>query len=248
MEINTRSILTRRNENIQGIRGYNMNNRTWQMTANGFDCLDCDDDYEKIPQNIVDDNNNAIGTKKFEAIEIEGVVKLHLMQGQHKVVVTANEDLLKPFEYDVKNGLSVLRVSTTDIDGEIPELDIWLPDLQKLELEGASSVDIGNFELDKLELIAEGMHSINIDNIEVNQLKFKAEGAGSYDLAGTAKVFELDSEGLSKIDAINLKTSDATLNFEGAAIGEFWVTRIKYKGNPRVEKNLSGFGSLKQIK
>jgi len=257
---NTRSILTRRNENIQGIRGYNMNNRTWLMTANGFDCLDCDDDYEKIPQNIVGDNDNAIGAKKFEAIETEGLVKLNLMQGKRKIVVTDNEDMLEPFEYDVKNGLSVLQITTTDIDDdEIPALDIWTPNLQQLSLQGASSVNIENFELDEFELIAEGAHTITIDDIEVDFLKLRAEGACNFELDGTAKILELENEGLSKIDADKLRARDATLNIEGAAIGEFWVTenleatiegpaRIKYKGNPKVEKNLSGFGSLKQIK
>jgi len=246
-------------ENLQGIKGYNMNGRTWLMTANGLDCLDCDDDYEKIPQNVVGKDVKQMETKVFEAIEIRGVVELNLKQGNHKVIISDNKRYLKPFEYTVKDGLSMLQIATKNDMDDVPELDIWLPDLKKLLLEGASSIDLENFELDEFVLIAEGAHSIDIDNIEVNYFKLEAEGAGTYKFDGVAKVFDLNSEGLANINAIKLKTENTTVNIEGAAVGQFWVTEnfeiniegpasIKYKGEPKVKKSISRLASLKQIK
>jgi|GEM_PF-939108 len=255
----TDDILNNENENIQGINAYNMNERTWQMTANGLDCLDCNDAYEKIPQNLTDEDEPQINSKKIEAIEISGAIKLNLKQGKHKISVIDKEDNLKPFNFKKKDGLNVLQLATKSNVDETPELNIWLPNLKKFYAEGVCALNIENFTLDELEFTTEGAHSITIENITVNKLKLNTEGAASYKLTGQAKVFDLNSEGINSINAVKLKTENTTLNIEGAATGKFWVTEnlnaningpaiIKYKGNPKVEKDVSGFGSFKQIK
>jgi len=250
--------LNRVNDKIKGTELYSIDEGgiTWKMNADGLDCLDCD--YEKVSQNFAG-KGNVTEKEMFEAIEIEGVINLTVKQGKHKIIVDNYKRNLKPFEYKRKNGIRVLEISTKRNIDDTPELTIWLPDFKELHIEGASAINIKDFELDKLEVTADGAHSIAIENIEARKLILNTEGAGAYKLTGTVEVFELNSEGINSINAIQLKTENATLDIEGASTGKFWVTEnleaeiggpasIKYKGDPKVTKDVSMLSSLRQIK
>lgn len=173
----------------------------------------------------------------FQAIDVGGVFI---------VEVTAQKD----FSVEVEADDNLLPLIKTELDGETLHIEtekklssrnpirikISAPDINKLELSGASKVSI-----------------LNVDN---DSLRIDSSGASKISLEGKTKTLIVDMSGASKLTADNLTAGNVSVDASGASCATVSVldelkidlsgaSKVVYFGNPsHLEKKTSGASSV----
>ena len=147
---------------------------------------------------------------------------------------------------------------TWTMDYEGISVQITLPVITALSLEGASDADVhGNITGSEFKLDISGASNAVIDNIDVDNFTSMVSGAANIVVKGGAvKLAKYEVSGASKIKAFPLQTTETYASISGAGKGEVTATQrltasisgagtIKYKGHPaNVTKDISGAGSI----
>lgn len=175
----------------------------------------------------------------FDRVTAGSAVRVEIIAGQEfSVEVEADDNLLEHIKTEIHDGR--LEIST---DGRLKtrnemNIRISMPEINALELGGASVGKVSNIKTDVLELQANGASKLTID--------------------GEAKTLSLEANGASKIDAENLKTETVTAEASGASkvivspatsltAEASGASIIYYSGDPQtVVRNTSGASSIKQ--
>jgi hypothetical protein len=107
-------------------------------------------------------------------------------------------------------------------------------------------------------VLSRGAGEITIQDAKSEDLKIESMGAASIKAAGKVKSATISSSGAGDIDANRLQAEKARVTVAGAASVNVYATEqldvtisgvgsVTYSGNPKsVNKNVSGFGSVKQ--
>ena len=135
---------------------------------------------------------------------------------------------------------------------------INLPDLEKLELSGASKADVGSgfSSSHTVDFDLSGASNLQIDDmkagntnfglsgaskasgsIEMADGRFDLSGASSLELEGTAKDVDIQASGASRVELADLSVEDADINLSGAS-----DATINASG--RLDGNMSGASSI----
>jgi hypothetical protein len=173
----------------------------------------------------------------FRQIEAGGAVNLEIDAGKEfSVTVEADDNLLQYIKTEVSG--DTLKIYS---EGKISptakfNVKISMPELEGLDVSGASDAKIVNVKADTIELKASGASDITI-NGEANELKAEASGA-------------------SEIDAKNLRTESANVDASGASsaivsandtldVEASGASKIYYTGEPKnIKQNASGASSI----
>ena len=179
------------------------------------------------------------GLTGFKEIEANGALNLDIGFGPEFVVkIEADDNLLEDITTEVSG--SKLIIGTKDRINPQTKIDvkITMPELARLDVNGASTGNIGGLQGDKFELALNGASKFKISG-EVRELKARASGASSIDAEGLkAENAEVDSNGASKI------TVNATGDLKADASGASSVT---YVGEPKsLKQNSAGASSVKK--
>ncbi len=173
----------------------------------------------------------------FNKIEASGAINVEVfVQNGFSVEVQADDNLLANIKTEVSG--DTLKIYSEDSISPKTRINvkISMPEIENLEVSGASSGIMSNVKADSLELKASGASKIKID--------------------GTAKDLEADASGASTIDAENLKVENAKVDASGAssaavsASNELKVeasgaSKISYVGEPKnIKQNSSGASSV----
>ncbi len=184
--------------------------------------------------NVASDKRDATG---FSSVEVGGVFEVEITaQKDYSVVVEADDNLLPLIKTEVSGG--VLEISSEKkLSTKNPiRVRISAPDVENLEISGASKV--------------------SLSDLKNAALAVNSSGASKISLAGETSKLTIDVSGASKIDAENLRTEDAAIDASGASHVSVNVsgtlradasgaTKIIYSGSPRnVEKKTSGASSV----
>ena len=175
----------------------------------------------------------------FQAIDVGGVFQVEITaQKDFDVEIEADDNLLPLIKTEVRGG--VLRLETEkSISSKNPiRVRISAPDIQNLEVSGASKVSIAN---------------LSNENLEID-----SSGASKVTVAGETANLIVDVSGASKIDAENLQTENASIEASGASAVSVYATNelkadasgassIVYQGSPKNFSNkTSGASSVRQ--
>jgi hypothetical protein len=201
-----------------------------------------------------DDSARTYDITNFERIVLEGGYKVILVQSdQPGLRILADEKLHESIKVDSDgHTLSVtLRERHLDFRGVI--LFIEFVDLAELRVEGGVKLETrGYVDLKDFYLHVEGGAKIEME-MKVNHLKVVGEGGVSFDFRGVAQTMDARISGAGHLDADDLKTNDVTIEIEGVGGGSVYATdflqakiegvgKIRYKGNPKVDKTIEGIG------
>jgi hypothetical protein len=201
-----------------------------------------------------DDRARTYDITNFERIVLEGGYKIILVQSdQPGLRILADEKLHESIKVDSDgHTLSVtLRERHLDFRGVI--LFIEFVDLAELRVEGGVKLETrGYVDLKDFYLHVEGGAKIEME-MKVNHLKVVGEGGVSFDFRGVAQTMDARISGAGHLDADDLKTNDVTIEIEGVGGGSVYATdflqakiegvgKIRYKGNPKVDKTIEGIG------
>lgn len=175
----------------------------------------------------------------FKNIEVGGVFK---------VEITAQTD----FDVRIEADGNLLQYVETEIDGETLEIStskristknpiivrIGAPDIEHLEVSGASSLVLGN---------------VNNDSLRVD-----LSGASNVKVEGTTKNLVMELSGASRVSAENLQAENVSIDASGASKADVFASnrleadlsgacKVNYSGSPKdLIKKTSGASKISE--
>lgn len=176
--------------------------------------------------------------RDFNAIEAGGIFEVEVIaQKDYDVQIEADDNLLPLIKTEVRNG--TLEISTEKrISPKTPiRIRIGAPDIDNVDVSGAS----------KLSLV----------NLKNDSLKVEASGASKITLNGETRNLDVELSGASKLDAESLRAENVTVDGSGASSASVFVSgdlkvdlsgasKVNYAGNPKnLEKSTSGASSVR---
>ena len=182
----------------------------------------------------------------FTSVALNGIGTVRLHQGPRAVRIRIDEALAERFETVVKDGTlylgfkcslkpSVLRAIRKL---KYCEVDVTVPELRDIELNGAGSI------------IA--------DSFDYGSLRVAVAGAASIELQGSAESLELKSTGDARITTGGLSARGAVVAVTGSGRVEVRAEErldasvtgagtLAYWGNPAVTQRISGAGTITRL-
>ena len=186
--------------------------------------------------NIQNEKRDIAG---FMEIEASGAITLEIVaQKDFSVEVEADDNLLPLIKTEISG--DTLRVFTK---GKISPrnklvVKISMPELNFLDVSGASGATVSNVETNSLKLEASGASKIKIDG-ETNSLESEASGASTIDAEGL-NVENADVEASGASNTTVSATNELKANASGAST-------IYYTGEPKsISPKSSGASSVKK--
>jgi hypothetical protein len=179
----------------------------------------------------------------FSSITLNGVSTVRIHRGPQAIRITMEPNLLDRYETKVRGGRLVMGfkwgiANLWALRGlKRCEVDISVPELDHIEVNGAGTLIVDEFAYRKLGL-------------EVN-------GSGSVELKGSASELRVSCTGACKISARNLAANAGWVSMTGSGRVELRVIEsldvsltgsgeLGYWGDPKVSQKLSGAGSLRR--
>lgn len=173
----------------------------------------------------------------FKAIEVGGVFEVEITaQKEFSVEVQADDNLLQFIRTEVNGETLEIRSEKRFSTSNPVRVKISAPDIENLQISGASKISLANLKNDSLRVDSSGASKIKVD--------------------GETKNLVVEMSGASRLDAENLKTENASVDASGASNANIFVSgdlkadlsgasHVTYSGNPKnLEKKTSGASSV----
>lgn len=233
------------------------NRQTWMVgDDNRLTCITCskqaDDEVNWDEDWYPNDpgTTRETGFEDFDEIELSGIYDVTVAKGNNYVVEFAGSSDLRD-RYNVKQQGRKLVV---EYEGNFSwrnnfsearkiKIRITMPELQRIEANGAGEVRISGFTEDNLDIEVAGAVKLRAD-VNVRNLRAELTGASKLDIRGDGRYLEAELFGASALYADNFTVQDARVKAFGASKADVYVTdrlemdesvasRIRYRGNPR---------------
>jgi len=195
----------------------------------------------------------------YEGVEASGSVDVVLTQDSaYSVKVETDENLLPYVIVEKQSGiLKIHQARNTNLRATGP-LKVYVsgPVLRIIHASGASDINTTN------TITYNGTVSFDLSgaadiHATVNAPAVSAEvsGAGTVILKGQTRDLSLDGSGSGDLKCFGLMTENATVDLSGAGSVEVFASvrlkaevsgaaDVRYKGNPEINKHISGAGSI----
>lgn len=177
--------------------------------------------------------NEKRNVANFNALEVGGIFEVEVVaQKDFSVEVEADDNLLQYIKTEVNGDTLEIRTEKSISPKNTIRVRISAPNIENLQVSGASKLSLANLKNDTLKVDASGASKINI--------------------GGETRNLEVELSGASKLDAENLKSENARIDGSGASNAAVNVSgdlradlsgasKVTYTGNPRnLEKSTSG--------
>ncbi len=176
----------------------------------------------------------------FNTIEVAGNYNLTVGGKNTKLIsIRTDSNLLSYIKTYVKDGTLHIRTK----------------DKYQLNPTNRLNVHVSTRELKKI--ISSGANTITAVNVNASKLKIKLSGEATLNLSGKANVLQLQTSGMSKINAKNLIAKEVDVKTTGDSKANVYASdaikiktsgnsQIVYYGNPgRVTQHLSGTSDVR---
>lgn len=186
-------------------------------------------------------------------------VILHQQSGQHKVVVTSQENLLPVIHTTLDGSKLVLDIDGCITTTEKVQIDVYVEELVRIIHDGSGDLSgEGTFKFDDLKIQSNGSGDIDL-KLSGDELEFKHSGSGDVDLKGQAQFMEINKDGSGDMRAFDFKVNEAEVDSDGSGDLSIFVKKslevnsdgsgdVNIKGNPKnLQSNKTGSGSLNHV-
>jgi hypothetical protein len=207
------------------------------------------------------------GDTVSEQREVSGFDRISLSIDA-KVILKQEED----FSMRVDAQVNILEILETRVQGDVlsigygfncvmdaSDITIYLsmPELKGVDLSGSGEVIcMQGFDVSDLELSISGSGEILME-LNADEIHSDVSGSGEIDIAGKAKKLDVSISGSGTVYAYNLKTPDVKVNIIGSGGARVFPTvslyagisgsgSVYYKGEPRVDSDITGSGRVKK--
>ena len=193
-------------------------------------------------------NTYAIGKERtktfslsdFDALEVEGFVKVHYTQGsKYSVKLVGDSKAIDVYKLKVEeNTLHVEMKYNYSTRGNIGELSLYvtMPRLRNVEMSGATKFFAKDISTSKLGIEASGAAIMTIDRVTCEQLGIEMSGAAKVNVSAKAQDTDLDVSGAA-IGSVSIDGGSLDADCSGAA-----KMNLTFKGTTA---NIEGSGAAK---
>jgi hypothetical protein len=195
--------------------------------------------------------------QNFSGIYLKGGFKVVLMQGKTAGITVKAKDEEVFEKLDVETWDKELRVEVNRnyMPYDRIRLYITVVNLEEMKVEGGLNLrSDGYLDLKDVLLHVEGGAKVDL-KLKADDVQVIGEGGVMVDLEGVAKSLNVRVSGAGHVDAEDLKTETVDFRIEGVGTGSVYaletlnatiegVGKIRYKGNPKIYKNIEGLGSV----
>lgn len=197
--------------------------------------------------------------RNFDELEVSDAFRVNVKAGS-SFSVSAKGELndLDDLNLFVEKGKLVARYNNSWRNRREPlYIDITMPDVQSIDVSGAVKAKLQGFEnLPGLDFEVTGASKVEFEG-SGRDFKFDISGASQLYLIGEGKYLDGDVSGASQLDAFDFTTQESDMEISGAStarvcVSEFLkvdasgASNVRYKGNPNVDKKISGGSTVRQ--
>lgn len=234
----------------------------WMMRDDGLTCLDCSGDERTVTSSSVGfGDTKTFDAKDFTKINLGGAFKVTISQGKNFEVTARGK------QKDLKHLKAKVRSKELEIETDrhfwdyikssrTPEIFITMPNLERVELSGATSAKIEGFKGDKIIFDLSGANKTDFEG-DYDEISIDASGAAEITLDGKNDKLKIDLSGACSLDAENMKSKEVEVDLSGACSAKVYASEkisgdvstgssLKYRGNPNKITIDSQFSSVKK--
>lgn len=195
----------------------------------------------------------------FHKIEISGAFKVALEQGdKEQVDVVIDSSKHEAVVTEVMDGTLKVYTKKAIKSFETVYITIRMKKIDEIHCSGAVKLTTpGGLNLDELSLNLDGATDCTI-SAKLKTLDIKMDGTSSLMVTGSATTATIDIRGTGKISAPAFETDQSTIEIAGAGYASLNVKSkldvniagtgfVEYKGNPAVNKIITGLGKIKKV-
>ena len=198
----------------------------------------------------------------FEHIELSGIGMLVIEIGSEEaLVIEAEDNLLEYLETSVRGDtLEIGSRERTNLQPTEPiSYYLTVKSLDSISVSGLGNVEAPGMETTRFSVDISGAGDVNMDSLHAEQLDVSISGLGSVGIdAGQVSEQTIDISGSGDYNGRNLESRTADVQVSGLGSATLWVTQdlsvnisgsgsVRYAGDPSVDSDISGLGSLKKI-
>ncbi|MCL2634829.1 MAG: DUF2807 domain-containing protein [Oscillospiraceae bacterium] len=199
----------------------------------------------------------------YNKVSLDGNFELIYKSGEYApVIIEMQENLHEYVDASVQDGRLIVKsdVNLRIGNNKSPRVTITVPDLKEVSIFGAAIFE--NADLitgDGEEFILEIFGAGTVDvAVEVENLQINISGAGDITLNGSADNTRVSISGAGTLSALELQTREAEFTMSGAGDASIscsdnlkvrisGVGTLSYRGDPVVERNISGVGTINKV-
>ncbi len=247
-----------------------MQGNTWVFTEDGLKCSTCDDEDDDYSSNSgsgkssFDSHPMTFDFKGYDEIEAGGIFKFYIKQGDYKdIEITGEDKWLEKVKVSQSGGVLKFDIRGRDWDwrdnwesSEKIYVYISTPELESVELSGASEAYIDGFKANRLTMDLSGFAQVDMD-IEASKLEIEMDGGSKLTLRGNINELTANVEGAASLDAFGSDTRYADVTTSGAARAKVnavvemkadasGASTIIYDGDGKTDIRRSGAGSVRK--
>lgn len=204
-------------------------------------------------------HTQSFSQNDFETVSVSGDWKVDIQQGKtFFITVEADENLSSYLDiYVSDHTLHIGFKHGYRIDNTHCKAFITMPVLTQLTASGSITGTVSYFDMPgrTMSIDVAGSGDVTARDITVKNLKLKISGSGSFEATGKAQNMTAAISGSGNIKAVGLKTENTAISISGSGFAKVWVAtflradisgsgNIWYKGNPIIDRQISGSGSL----
>jgi hypothetical protein len=199
----------------------------------------CDDDGNCI-DGVGPIITETLELEPFTKISLEGSMNLIISQGdKQQVLVTGHENIIPLIGTEIEDGEWEIVLGEDCIRNFELTIEIELPNIEKIELEGSGNIDIGPITTveDKLSIYLEGSGNIaSTGNSTIDELEIELDGSGNIDVYTIdSRICDIKLEGSGNIYVSVEETLKVDLTGSG---------NIHFRGDPTIDSSISGSGNV----
>ena len=210
-----------------GYRDSNFN-KTWKMTKDGFECVNCSEPSERK----VAEMNDQYGLKDFTSVDLSGLFDVRIEQGDvFAVQMNGSESEKERYEVYREQETLVIEYKNKDkffwkkdlFDDDKVKITITMPELKELSVQGAGKLKFGGFRSQDIEIKLTG--AVNGEgDIYAENLTVELTGASTLELKGDGQFLEANLTGACGLRAYNYQVNHAIIEAQGASSAKVFVT------------------------
>lgn len=199
----------------------------------------------------------------FDALTVACPADVTILQGEaQSVEIEAEDNLLAQLTTEVVSGKLTVTNQETEWKARVNpskpvKITISVKELREIDFSPAvGTLRVDSLQAGTLKLILSGGAQIKLSGLQVDVLDSVLSGAGDIQVAGKANELKLLLSGLGNFNAGDLQSQKATVELSGMGDATVRVESelvatitgagsINYYGQPHVEQNIKGAGSVK---
>ena len=208
--------------------------------------------------NITTEQRSVTG---FTGVQTHGSIDIIVSQGNYKVEVESDQNLLQYIETNVENGNLVVRyrngVWLTDHRGA--KVHVTAPLLNDFEIHGSGNITSEGKIADsnEVKLHISGSGDLRLD-LDCPDIKTGTHGSGNIILSGETRNLSTEISGSGDVRASDLKAENVKVAVHGSGdtdvtasvsldVSVFGSGDVRYKGSPKINTEVHGSGSIHKM-